>query len=115
MFKNVPLLQSWITARSNLLADTSTQVNKLFCQIFYLSEEGFFDEEGNINTQALLKIPTDFHDAFFCVERRRKELILREKEAYEALLERERILEEKRRLEEKTRHQIAAILEKKII
>jgi len=36
IFKNIYLLQNWITARSDLLADTSSETYKLFCTIFFL-------------------------------------------------------------------------------
>lgn len=73
-----------------------------------------FDDEGTINVQALIKIPTDFHDALFYVERRRKERIIEERKAQEVLLEKQKNLEEKRALEEKTRNHIAAILAEKL-
>jgi hypothetical protein len=36
VFKNVELFQYWITARSDLLADTSSETYKLFCRVFFI-------------------------------------------------------------------------------
>lgn len=78
VFKNIPLVQNWITARSELLADTSSETYKLFCRVFFLGEEGLFDANGNITLMASLSIPHEYDESLGLVERRRKDLLARQ-------------------------------------